>query len=1246
MSQSKGRGCPLGHHKAKEVKHGSDLINTLPFPVILLDDQGLIKSLNENVVSLLGYEEAEVKGKKYLETFHREQEINYALMRAAKALNRPEKHILDKDFWRWVVGTGEVYEQEWVFETKSGVHLSASGRFAPVSGSGNIIVSFFDISNYKSIIQELGDAELKTRMVFETAVDGFITITDRGIVQAFNNAAERLFGYSAKEVIGSNVKMLMPSEIAVKHDGYLKNYKETRKASIIGKGREVVGQRKDGSQFPMYLSVGEGQLSNGQTLYTGIVRDLTEYKKSEEELKKTNEKLEIQNRIKTDVATVVNVTRGTNDLAELASSAIRKLAETSGSSYGTFYVRNLDEEDDMEFLLLGTYAFTFRKHVIGKVKSGEGILGQVILERKTIILTNVPKDHVTIETSLGESSPNNLIVVPVLFEGMLLGLFELASFQVYGQKDKDFFEQTATAFAPNIHSALSHQKTKKLLENSQRLSQELTAQQEELSRSNEALENQKEQLKRRNEEMEAQQEELRQANEEMQLKEEELRKANEVLREREEELRQNIEAQRKLSENLQDQKVAVEEVNGMLKQKARELERTSAFKSQFLANMSHELRTPLNSLLIMAKLLYENREGNLSSKQIEGAQVIHNSGTELLNLINDILDLAKVESGKMNLQVQQLSVDEICSYVENSFKILADQKKLFLKVKKLDGVPETFVSDEMKLKQILKNFLSNAFKFTEKGGVTFKVSPLGGDRICFEVQDTGIGIPVEKQEEVFEAFKQVDGSIQRKYGGTGLGMTISKEYASLLQGEIVLESEEGEGTSFGLILPLKVNASSREVLLDERQERALTPMDGNQIQQITSVQPVFSIKLEDDKGKIDGIRDVVLIVEDDTAFAKVLIDLAHDHRFQAIHTAQGGSALNLAKEYKPRAIILDLFLPDCHGYTVLEKLKRDRDTRSIPVNIVSFDPNREETIGKGAISVLKKPVSEEEISCLLDQIQDKYGSESRKFLLVEDNQALVESLKQFLSEYVMDVASSAEQALEKLSVGENYACIIMDLGLPDSSGNELIKTEKFKALAGKTPIVIYTGRELSREESRDLEMLSKRIILKDGKSFERLKEELSLFFNEAVSVDEQTKKAISNAKESDLSLEGKRILIVDDDVRNIFALTSYLEVYGMEILYAESGGEALDILKKKSGVDAVLMDIMMPGMDGFTAIRRIRQEDGLQEVPIIALTAKAMKGDREECIHAGASDYISKPVDTEKLISLLKVWISKAVAEV
>lgn len=1235
MKKSQTGGCPVAHHNIEEVKDGSGLIDALPFPVILLDGVGKIKSVNENVERVLGYESDSLVGRSYFEVFHSEEKMNEAFREVAKTLGRSHEGFKQEDFWRWVMGVGSVYEREWIFLSREGRHVNANGRFAPMKESGDIIVSFFDVSNYWNIINKLEDAEKKTRMIFETAVDGFITINEKGIVQSFNQAAEKLFGYTAVEVIGENVKMLMPHQYSVEHDQYLSNYKETKKAKIIGKGREVVGKRKDGSTFPMYLSVGEGKLSGGRTMYTGIVRDLSEYKKSEIELKKTNENLEIQNKIKTDIGRVVEASRGTNSLAELADRAIGKLAEVTKSSYGTFYVKEEGRVDDDDvYRLMGTYAFTKRKNIVSEVRSGEGILGQVVLEKKTIILEKVPREHITIGTSLGESAPNNLIIVPVVFEGSLLGFFELASFKEYGESDRDFLEQTATAFAPNIQSALGHQRTKKLLDKSNKLSEELKAQQGELEKSNEELQMQQEELRKKNEELQERQEDLKRNNENLKAKEEELRSINERLVEREEELRVNMESQKKLTERLKAQKSEVEASKKALEQKAGQLEQTSGFKSQFLANMSHELRTPLNSLLILAKLLSENREKNLTEKQVENARLIHNSGAELLSLINDILDLAKVESGKMLVSEDKVNLKGLNAYIEQTFKNFAQGKQLEFKVERKNGVPDWLVTDEVKLKQILKNLLSNAFKFTEKGQVRFSIEPGEGEMVAFSVSDTGIGIPEESQKEIFEAFRQVDGTIQRKYGGTGLGMTISNEYAKLLGGEIRVTSAQGKGSTFVLSLP-RSGGVRGELSIGKVQEEVPVV-----------VEPMMDVKCEDDRETIEEGEAVVLVVEDDVAFAKILVEIAKRHGLKAVHTMHGKEVINLCQQYNPRAIILDLFLPDCHGYAILDKLKLNKNTRHVPVHIVSFDPNRRETLGKGAVSVLQKPICEGELELLMDKIDkqdESCGCSERRVLLVEDDSAQRNGLRQLFEGegLIVDEARTGEEAIEKLKENK-YRCVILDLGLPDGSGYSLLKDENFKQTLDRTPVIVYTGRELSPEVSRDLEMMSKRVILKDADSYERLREEVSLFFQEVSTLDEGMEKLFKGMKESDLSLEGKRILIVDDDVRNIFAITSYLEVYGMDIMYAENGKEALDILEREhEDMDIVLMDIMMPEMDGYTAIRKIRETECMKDLPVIALTAKAMKGDKEECLRIGASDYISKPVDTDKLVSLMKVWVSR-----
>jgi hypothetical protein len=883
--------------------------------------------------------------------------------------------------------------------------------------------------------------------------------------------------------------------------------------------------------------------------------------------------------------------------------------------------------------LLGSYAYRERKGVGNVFKAGEGLVGQCALERERILVTDVPDNYIRIGSGLGEATPFNIVVLPVLFEGEVKAVIELASFNRFNDIHLTFLDQLKESIGIVLNTIAANMRTEDLLKQSQSLTAELQAQQHELKSTNERLERQAESLRKSEELLRTQQEELRKTNEELEIK------AN-LLSE------QNMQVETKNRE--------VEEARRALEEKAEQLALSSKYKSEFLANMSHELRTPLNSLLILSKLLADNRECTLSPKQVEFAQTIHASGSDLLALINDILDLAKIESGTMGVAVSPIGFADLSDYVDRSFRQMAQNKNLEFVVERIPGLPSAIQTDSMRLQQVLKNLLSNAIKFTEKGSVKMRIEKVlaGWNRenvvlnqadcvLAFSVTDTGIGIPADKQKIIFEAFQQADGTTSRKYGGTGLGLSISREIARLLGGEIQVESMPNKGSKFTFFLPrIYKPLAARPVgpihfSVTPEGEAAQVAADEYE------VQVPRTIEIPDDREEILPDDRVLLILEDDAAFAQILIDLAHEKGFKALAATSGEAGLSLARRFKPSAITLDLQLPDNDGWTVLDRLKHDPKTRHIPVHIISVEEARQRGLKQGAFGYLNKPVSREWLEKAFDEMVAFLERPAKNLLIVEDDDVQRQSIIELIGSGDVQITAvgTGEEALIALRSGV-FDCVVLDLRLPDMPGMELIEKIHAELQQRDLPIIVYTGKELSKQEENELKKLTEAVIIKDVKSPERLLDETSLFLHRASEKLAMTQRQmLEQLHQKDAALGGKKVLIIDDDIRNIFALTSILEMYDMKVVYAENGQDGIAKLRENPDVDMVLMDIMMPDMDGYETMQIIRKSGEFPSLPIIAITAKAMKLDRAKCIEAGASDYISKPVNTEQLLSLLRVWL-------
>ena len=968
-------------------------------------------------------------------------------------------------------------------------------------------------------------------------------------------------------------------------------------------------------------------------------------------LRETTQKNTEQDWLKTNLARFTRMLQGQRDLTTVAQMVLSDLAPLVEAQQGVFYV-NASNNGQPVMRLLSGYAYNERKNLANEFRPGQGLIGQSVLEKQRILLTNVPTDYVRITSGLGEATPLNIVVLPVLFEGEVKAVIELASFNRFNDTHITFLDQLTESIGIVLNTIEANSRTEDLLQQSQSLATELQSQQDELKKTNERLEQQAESLRESEELLKSQQEELQQTNEELQEKASLLAK-------------QKAEVEAKNRE--------VEEARWEMEEKAEQLALTSKYKSEFLANMSHELRTPLNSMLILSRQLAENNETTLTPKQVQFAETIHSSGADLLSLINDILDLSKIESGMMSVEVGEVAFGDVTAALSRSFQQVAQDKGLDFGVEMVAGLPPTIHTDEKRLQQVLKNLLSNAIKFTEEGGVALRVGLLekkvnfmhealnrADAVIAFEVTDTGIGIPFEKQKIIFEAFQQADGTTSRKYGGTGLGLSISREIARLLGGEIRVQSEPGEGSTFTLYLPRTYRAPSPGRPDGGSDGGGGTLRGGNggggnggggglaaRTAGAGNVSPAYdeaevSESIHDDRGDIQAGERVLLIVEDDPGFAQILLDLAHEKGFKGLVATRGDVALALARKFRPDAITLDIMLPDRDGWTVLDRLKHDADTSHIPVHIISSgDAQRQRAIKMGAFTQLQKPVSREQLASAFDDIAAFVQRGVKRLLIVEDDDVQRMSIVELIGngDVVTTAVASGGEALAALA-SEQFDCMVLDLKLPDMSGFELIEKIQNELGQSELPIIVYTGKELTEKEETQLRKVADAIIVKEVSSPERLLAETTLFLHRVeANLPEPKRRVLEQMHRRDPVLAGKKVLVVDDDVRNIFALTSALESQNMLVVHAENGREAIEVLEQTPGIQAILMDIMMPGMDGYETTAAIRERPQYKSLPIIALTAKAMKADRDRCIEAGASDYISKPLDIDQLLSLLRVWL-------
>jgi signal transduction histidine kinase/DNA-binding response OmpR family regulator/HAMP domain-containing protein len=921
-----------------------------------------------------------------------------------------------------------------------------------------------------------------------------------------------------------------------------------------------------------------------------------------------------QDWLKTNIAKFTGMMQGQRDLLTVAKLLLSELTPLVGAQHGAFYLTESSETETTLKFLSG-YAFTEENGVPKQFRIGQGLVGQCALEKERILVTGVPNDYIRVTSSLGASAPASIVVLPVLFEGEARAVIELASFSQFSEVHLAFLDLLTESIGIVLNTIAATMRTEELLKQSQALAEKLQSQQLQLQQTNAELQEKAQLLAEQKTEVETKNREVEQAKQQ-------------------------------------------------LEEKAEQLALTSKYKSEFLANMSHELRTPLNNLLILAKMLAENSEKNLLSKQVKFAETIHSSGTDLLALINDILDLSKIESGKMDVELGPVQLIQLQDYCSRTFRHVAEGKGLDFTIELDPTLGDTIHTDTKRLQQVLKNLLSNALKFTEHGTVRLKISrPAAGWRtthpvlsrvksvVAFSVTDTGIGIPQEKQRIIFEAFQQADGTTSRKYGGTGLGLSISRELARLLGGEIRLESAPGVGSTFTLYLP-QVYVSTMQAKVAElprlpASSDTLSPLSTVEETTVASLSPprigvteilAEDLVVEDDRGNIKPGDPVLLIIEDDVTFARILVDMARNNNLKAVVALRGATALSLAREFKPGAVTLDISLPDMVGWTILDRLKHDPATRHIPVHVISGDDNRRRGLALGAMTYLQKSVGGSSIDEAFSAIQHSMDRGTKKLLIV-GNSAHADDLKSIIGGNDIQIMTTpTPDAALSLLEDERADAIIVEMPL---QGMGVLSFMQDVHKKGKPPIILF-GDTTNNGDEVDLSDVSQSGVIRHASSLERLLDETVLLLHRPESgLSDQQRQILAEMRKNDSALANKKVLVIDDDLRNIFALTSLLEHHDIKVLHAENGRAGIELLRKTPDVDIILMDIMMPEMDGYETTQAIRKVPAFQNLPIIALTAKAMKGDRDKCLEAGASDYVTKPVDLEQLFAVMRVWISR-----
>lgn len=1039
--------------------------------------------------------------------------------------------------------------------------------------------------------------------IFITSIDPIITIDEFGSIISFNPAAEKMLGYSKEEMFGRNVKMIMPTPYKDEHDGYLANYRNTNQRRIIGIGREVEVQTKDNKIIPIHLSVSEAVVE-GKRIFIGIARDITKIKSAQEEIKKTNEELSRQNWLRQGIVNLHESIKGDLKIEEMAKRIIRETALYLKAQTGVFYI----VENDQIKLYAG---HAYPSNVQREYLFNEGLIGRTAVEKRIIRISDISDQHMNLDTAFGKVQCKEIIAVPLVYDGGTIALMELAFIDVVDDNTVDFLKSLTDSLGISINSTINRDRITSLLEETQRQSEELQSQQEELKASNE-------ELQQKSIELETQQKELEAINQKLENKQ------------------ATLEAQKKRLEIINKD---LSRAQKNLEQKAKDLELSNKYKSEFLANMSHELRTPLNSILILSKLIFEEKTNVNPETQKENAKIIYDSGVDLLNLINDVLDLSKVEAGKLEIKVEQIITQQLINSLDRTFRTQIENKNLSYAIEVDQDLPQIIYSDKLRLEQILKNFISNAIKFTEKGEIKISFNKADNDSISIAVKDTGIGIPEDKRQLIFEAFQQVDGSITRRFGGSGLGLSISRSLAEKLGAFIEVESKLEQGSTFKLTMPINF----KNIL--EPKQPVHSDAEIEPVEEIQVTTTKLTSLIVDDRASITKEDKVILLLESEEKLAENIINHCHQMGYKCLISASGEDGLDDAIKFSPNSIIVDTDLPDQNGLMILDRLKNNPQTRHIPIYVLSDGTEKSQLIKLGAVGTLNKNEGEIDVPAIIKKLEKIYQQKNKKVLLIEDNEIEQDSIKKLINDRSIEVESvaSGAGALDILKE-RDYDCIILDLKLQDMTGFDFLNIIKDKQEFANNiaPIIVHTGKDLNSEEQRTLEEVSSSIVLKGVKSPERLLNEVMLFLHKAESeISEEKQNILKYARHRDQVYEGKKILIVDDDIRNVYSIKQILQDRNMELFLASTGKEAIDKLNEYPEIDIVLMDIMMPEMNGYVAMEEIRKSKNRKQLPILALTAKAMPDDRNKCIKSGANDYLPKPIDPDRLLSLLRVWLSR-----
>jgi len=1099
--------------------------------------------------------------------------------------------------------------------------------------------------------EELANHEKRLRLIYESSLDAIILFKRDTIIDC-NTRTIELFGYQEKSIfLKTSLVSHTPHKQPDGRDSIVIMQEKIDLTLRRGNSHfEFLCRRYSGEAFPTETIMTSLEI-DGEQLILSSIRDITERKQAEaeqerllQETKQAKQQAEIANQameaqiwLSSGSAKLNNVMRGEQDIITLAGNVIHQLCEYIMAQVGILYI-----VEDMRLEMASSYAYRQPESLPRSFMLGEYLVGQVALEKRPITITDVPDDYIMIGSGLGQTRPRTIIISPFLYDDQVIGVVELGILTTFTENQQTFLQNAMENIAIAFITAQARAQIDELLLETQHQTN--------------ALQTQGEELRVANEELQSQTDNLRKSELQLREKQVELELANTELEEKASALEESSVA-------LQQQQAALDDQNQQLEQKAEELALASKYKSEFLANMSHELRTPLNSLLILARMLADNEDGNLTDDEVEAAEIIYGGGHDLLNLINEILDLSKVEAGKMEFHFAPMPFIDLVMTMQLQFNHVAEEKGVTFETLLDEGLPTSIETDEHRVKQIVKNLLGNAFKFTDTGRVKLHVyrpdnrvdlshSGLAIDNvIAISVIDTGIGMTESQQKGVFEAFRQADGSTSRQYGGTGLGLSISRELTFNLGGQIDVMSEPNQGSTFTLYLPIERNQAStgpedevQQLQLEITQSEA-SPINGHttSVLPVKPTIPIPKLRLSDDRDNLEPDDKLLLIVEDDINFAKIVQDIAIKQSFKCLLADNGQTGLQLAQTYKPTAIILDLHLPKMDGWAVLDALKKNADTRHIPVHIMSVDDVAIDAYKKGAIGYLNKPVTSDELYQSFQTIEVFISKEIKTLLLVEDDIPLRRSVKKLLdgSDVEITEVGTAQTALSLL-IQQSFDCMILDLNLPDMNGFDLLSIMDSDETVSKCPVIIYTGKDLTPEENMELMKYADSVIVKGARSPERLLDETTLFLHRVVAdmpMDKQ--RAIKRLYHKEASLTGKHILLVDDDVRNSFALSKLLADKGVKVQIAPNGQKALDFLEQTPTVDLVLMDIMMPVLNGYETMKQIRAQSKFQDLPILALTAKAMKGDREKCIQAGANDYLAKPIDIDRLLSMLRVWLYK-----